>query len=42
MTLKVIFERKTERILGAQVVGFDGVISALMLYPLRAGGYEGV
>lgn len=25
MTLKVIFERKTERILGAQIVGFDGV-----------------
>ena len=25
MTLKVIFERETERILGAQIVGFDGV-----------------
>lgn len=25
MTMKVLFERKTERILGAQIVGFDGV-----------------
>lgn len=25
MTMKVIFERKSERILGAQIVGFDGV-----------------